>query len=165
MRRLALALGLVCAGCAADTGPKGSILDPGGDRSCWFSHPVVEVTTIDALPEPVQSFLVRFFHASDGLAGAMAEPGAWFQATDVPAWPRLPSRRMIRAGHLEEKWLVAWEQGGFTTRRMVALFDLSPDADRVARIEQYSEPLCEVADAMLDGEPRGAVVKLDDFAR
>jgi hypothetical protein len=95
----------------------------------------------------------------------MADRGSPFQMTDAITQPGLPSRGMIRAGHLDEKWLVAWEEGGFTTRRMVALFDLAPDAERTARIEQYSEPLCEVGDAMLDGAPRGTVVKLDDFPR
>ena len=85
------------------------------------------VTSIRGLPLGVRDGLQTLFgsHALD-----IAEPGAEFQVTDVPAEPKLPIRRLVAAGCSTDHCLVYYERGGAAHTWQVALFHWTPAATR-----------------------------------
>jgi hypothetical protein len=116
------------------------------------------VTSIRGLPLGVRDGLRTLF-GSDALD--IAEPGAAFQAADVIASPRLPSRRLVAAGcSTDHHCLVYYERGGIAHTWQVALFHWTPAATRfewggiapggLANID-------EVRNAVLSGAVKGPV--------
>ncbi len=86
------------------------------------------VTSLRGLPLGVREELQTLF----GVGGLdIAEPGAAFQATDVMATPRLPSRRLVAAGCSNDHCLVYYERGGIAHTWQVVLFHWTPAATRV----------------------------------
>ena len=82
------------------------------------------VTSIRGLPLGVREALQTLF-GSQSLD--IAEPGAEFQATDVVANPKLPSRRLIAAGCSRDHCLVYYERGGDARAWRAALFRWTPE--------------------------------------
>jgi hypothetical protein len=85
------------------------------------------VTSIRGLPLGVREALQTLF-GSPSLD--IAEPGAEFQATDVVANPKLPSRRLVAAGCSSDHCLVYYERGGVAHAWHVTLFHWTPAATR-----------------------------------
>jgi hypothetical protein len=85
------------------------------------------VTSIRGLPLGVREALQTLF---GGFSLDIAEPGAAFQATDVMATPRLPSRRLVAAGCATDHCIVYYERGGIAHTYQLALFRWTPDATR-----------------------------------
>ena len=85
------------------------------------------VTSIRGLPLGVREGLQTLF---GGFSLDIAEPGAAFQATDVMATPRLPSRRLVAAGCETDHCIVYYERGGIAHTWQVAVFRWTPDATR-----------------------------------
>jgi hypothetical protein len=85
------------------------------------------VTSIRGLPLGVRDGLQTLF-GSRGLD--IAEPGAEFQVTDVVVNPKLPIRRLAKAGCSTDHCLVYYERGGIAHTWHVALFHWTPAATR-----------------------------------
>jgi hypothetical protein len=86
------------------------------------------VTSIRGFPLGVRDGLQKLF-GSQRLD--IAEPGAGFQATDVPGNSTLPLRRLIAGGcSSDHHCLVYYERGGGTHTWLVALFLWTPEATR-----------------------------------
>jgi hypothetical protein len=85
------------------------------------------VTSLRGLPLGVRGGLQTLFGSQ---ALDIAEPGAEFQATDVVVNPKLPSRRLVRAGCSTDHCLVYYERGGIAHTWLVALFHWTPEATR-----------------------------------
>jgi hypothetical protein len=85
------------------------------------------VTSIRGLPLGVRSGLQTLFGSRDL---DIAEPGAEFQATDVVATPKLPTRRLVAAGCSVDHCLVYYQRGGLDHTWHVALFHWTPAATR-----------------------------------
>lgn len=85
------------------------------------------VTSIRGLPIGVRDGLQTLF-GSDTLD--IAEPRAEFQVTGVVVNPRLPLRRLVKAGCSTDHCLVYYERGGVTHTWRVALFHWTPAETR-----------------------------------
>ena len=85
------------------------------------------VTSIRGLPLGVREALQTLFGTP---SLDIAEPDADFQATDVMATPRLPSRRLVAAGCSADHCLVYYERGGFAHTWYVTLFHWTPAETR-----------------------------------
>ena len=85
------------------------------------------VTSIRGLPLGVRNELQTLFGTQ---SLDIAEPGAEFQATDVSARPKLPSRRLVVAGCSNDHCLVYYERGGIAHTWQVALFHWTPAVTR-----------------------------------
>jgi len=85
------------------------------------------VTSIRGLPLGVRESLQTLFKSP---SLDIAEPDAEFQATDLIATPRLPSRRLVAAGCSIAYCLVYYERGGSSHTWHVALFHWTPAATR-----------------------------------
>ena len=85
------------------------------------------VTSIRGLPLGVRDGLQTLFGSQ---ALDIAEPGAEFQVTDVIVDPKLPIRRLVRAGCSTDHCLVYYERGGIAHTWQVALFHWTPASTR-----------------------------------
>jgi hypothetical protein len=85
------------------------------------------VTSVRGLPLGVREALQTLF---DTPSLDIADPDAAFQATDVIATPRLPSRRLVAAGCSADHCLVYYERGGFAHTWYVTLFHWTPAETR-----------------------------------
>jgi hypothetical protein len=110
------------------------------------------VTSVRGLPLGVREALQTLF-GSPSLD--IAEPGSEFQATDVMVSPRLPSRRLVKAGCSADHCLVYYERGGFTHNWYVTLFHWTPAATRFewgGAAPGGFATIGEVRNAVLSGE-------------
>ena len=85
------------------------------------------VTSVRGLPLGVREGLQTLFNTP---SLDIADPDAAFQATDVMATPRLPSRRLVAAGCSADHCLVYYERGGFAHTWFVTLFHWTPAETR-----------------------------------
>lgn len=86
------------------------------------------VTSIRGLPLGVRDELQTLFGTQ---TLDIAEPGADFQATDVVRTPKLPIRRLVKAGCSMDHCLVYYERGGNARTWHAALFSWTPEATRL----------------------------------
>lgn len=86
------------------------------------------VTSVRGLPLGVREALQGLFGSA---SLDIAEPGAEFQVTDVVVNPKLPTRRLVRAGCSSDHCLVYYERGGIAHTWHVALFHWTPGATRL----------------------------------
>ena len=110
------------------------------------------VTSIKGLAFGVREALQRLF---DSPSLDIAEPGAEFQATDVSARPKLPSRRLVVAGCSNDHCLVYYERGGVAHTWHVALFRWTPASTRFdggGTAPGGLATIDEVRSALLSGE-------------
>lgn len=115
------------------------------------------VTSIRGLPLGVRGELQTLFgtHTLD-----IADPGAEFQATDVIANPKLPTRRLVAAGCSNDHCVVHYERGGRTRAWLVALFHWTPAETRVewgGNAPSGFASFDEVRSAVLSGAIKGPV--------
>jgi hypothetical protein len=78
------------------------------------------ITNTRNLPGPV----LRAFTEQRGSRLTMANPGKWFNASDLVIDAAPPSKRLIFAGVSGEKCFVHYEQGGIGLSHVLALFQL-----------------------------------------
>ena len=83
------------------------------------------VTSLRGFPLGVREALQTLF-GSGSLD--IAEPGAEFQATDVPGNSKLPVRRLVAGGCSQDHCLIYYERGGGNRTWLVALFHWTPGA-------------------------------------
>jgi hypothetical protein len=86
------------------------------------------VTSVRGLPLTVREELQKMWNSG---TLDIAEPGADFRKTGVPASSEIPLRRLIAAGCTSDNYcLVYYERGGSPSTWHVALFRWTPDATR-----------------------------------
>ncbi|MDY6997694.1 MAG: hypothetical protein SW019_13920 [Actinomycetota bacterium] len=115
------------------------------DTGCALTTHVQEVAGLTELPPALRSALPP-----------MAERGASFNAGDAVTDADLPSRRLIRAGHLGDRWFVWYEHGGegYFWHVVVARVgddtgDDEPTVTMLADAGTISDTLCTVTDGAL----------------
>ena len=86
------------------------------------------VTSIRGLPLGVRDGLQRLFGS---FSLDIADPDAGFLGTGPGLNPKLPTRRLARAGCSSDHCLVYYERGGSAHTWHVALFHWTPDATRL----------------------------------
>lgn len=124
---------------------------PSEDLQCKFLHPVAEAKTFLDLPTSVK---VTFWHELDAHYGeateAIAHRGAMFDLTG--SRPDLPGRRFIRAGQVDNKWFIWFEQGGASYRKIVLVFaETAGQAKVIAHLDYVRENPCALTDDLLGG--------------
>jgi hypothetical protein len=110
------------------------------------------VTSVRGLPLGVREALQTLF---DTPSLDIADPDAAFQATDVIATPRLPSRRLVAAGCSADHCLVYYERGGFAHAWYATLFHWTPTETRFEWGGSAPGGLASIGDvqkAVLSGE-------------
>lgn len=114
------------------------------------------VTSVRGLPLGVREALQALFKTP---SLDIAEPGAEFQATDVMATPKLPSRRLVAAGCSgDHHCLVYYERGGIAHTWHAALFKWTPEATRFEAGGAAPGSLTAIGDvrnAIVSGEIKG----------
>jgi hypothetical protein len=119
---------------------------PESDISCEIkSLHVDEFSSLAKLPTPIKGFL-------RAQVGEMADRGEAFNSTDVIVRD-VPSRRFIRAGHLNPQWWFVWyEQGGIAYFKNILLVDwpgAKATAKVVARKSYFHENPCALTKGLL----------------
>lgn len=112
------------------------------DFICHLRHHAERVDTLHKLPRDVRDAL-------RGHAGAMADRGAFFNATDVVMRPG-PFERFIRADDFGAYWSVWYEHGGLAYWKQIVLIDREPVAHVVVSRHSSSGDLCAETDRLLD---------------
>jgi hypothetical protein len=124
----AICVSLLSAGVSSQSTPA-TLSEP--LRTHFKSERLDIVSSIRGLPLDVRGELQRLFDSqSFDIALDIAEPGARFQETDVLASPKLPIRRLVKAGCSIDHCLVYYERGGRARTGHVALFHWTPAATR-----------------------------------
>ena len=116
------------------------------------------VPSTEKLPTGVREALRTLF-GSDVFA--MAEPGAPFQVTDDIVEPRLPVRRLARAGCSPDHCIVYYERGGIAHSWHLVLVRLEKDAARAESGGTAPRDLVELRDmqgALIDGKVQSSSV-------
>lgn len=130
--------------------------------NCALKTPVQEVHSVLQMAPEVRK-----------LVAPMADPGSPFQSTDVIEG-RLPTRRLIRAGHRGNDWFVWYEQGGVAYSWQAIVVRIAPGGGGATKLVHALVPvawrdsgwtpsidLCAFTDAALAGRvppyPRGTM--------
>ncbi len=140
--RTALALLLGLTACASAKTPPPS--DP--NLTCTLRHGGTRVDSLKGLPAPVRAALLK-------LAGAMADRGEPFNATDVVLHPA-PFSRFIRGGKAGGHWYVWYEHGGIAYWHQIVIFAADPYATPMFNGQSTLADLCAMTDSLLDGPSR-----------
>ena len=117
------------------------------------------LTSVSTIPDRV---LDRFRQLTKNDGVLLAEPGAYFQVTDVIVNSELPGRRLIFAGASKEYCFIHYEMGGIAHTYFVILFRLAGDGATFewgARSDHAFRDLGElrkaIAEKRLSENPRG----------
>jgi len=136
---------------------------PTPDASCTFRHPIVEVDSINQVPQNLQNYMLANMDqqaredAKFEWHIVMAPRGSFFNSTDAIV-PGFPSRRFVRAGHMGQEWFVWYETGGIAYFKNMLLAHVpyrGPPRVR-AFLSWRNEDPCAVTDALLDFRPAPA---------
>ncbi len=114
------------------------------DFTCTFSHPVKSVDSLAKLPEPVRLYIQTKI-------GAMADRGAFYNATDVIMKPG-PSDRFIRGGAIGGEYFLWYEHGGISYWKTVVILTADAANKPVVVAQQnggFPEGLCKATDALV----------------
>ena len=140
-------LALLLCGCASakPTRPEPRPQPAPADADCVLKHGSHDTLSLKQLPANIRDALTK-------LAGAMADRGEFFNATDFVVKPA-PFKRFIRAGEAEGKWYVWYEHGGIAYWRQIVIFAI--DSAGVVHIQSdvhaRNVSLCETTDLLLHG--------------
>lgn len=120
---------------------------PNPDFTCALRHPSNSADSLAALPAPVRLYIKD----SQPKIGAMADRGAFYNATDVIVKPG-PSNRFIRGGTIGGKYFLWYEHGGIAYWKTVVLLMADAAGKPVRVAEQtgnFPNGLCAATDALI----------------
>jgi hypothetical protein len=139
-KRIALAASLALSGAAYAAEP-----DP--DFTCSLRHPAKSADSLTRLPQPVRFYIQN----SRPKIGAMADRGAFYNATDVIVKPG-PSNRFIRGGTIGDKYFLWYEHGGIAYWKTIVILTADAAGAPAVVAEQnggFPDGLCAATDALV----------------
>ena len=117
------------------------------DFTCASRHPSKSADSLAQLPAPVRLYIQN----SQKKIGAMADRGAFYNATDVIMKPG-PSNRFIRGGTIGDRYFLWYEHGGIAYWKTVVLLSVDAGGQPVVAAEQngnFPNGLCAATDALV----------------